>query len=134
MTSCARFTAPGVEARVGGGTEPCGTPVVRGSGPDGTVAYTPCPGEEPPVPGPQVVVPTPGMSDVRPIASDRARVGNDDRTVTIDFWSGVEPCSVLDHVDIRYGADAVTITLYEGHDPAAAGSRVRRSPCSRASW
>ena len=27
------------------------------------------------------------------------------------------PCSVLDHVDVAYGTDAVTITLYEGSDP-----------------
>ncbi len=45
---------------------------------------------------------------------------NDDGTsVTIDFVSGVEPCAVLDHVDVRYGTDAVTITLYEGHDADA---------------
>ncbi len=37
--------------------------------------------------------------------------------MAIDFTSGVEPCDVLDHVDVAYGADAVTITLFEGHDP-----------------
>ena len=59
------------------------------------------------------------MADLHPIAFDTAKVGDDDRTVTIDFVSGVEPCSVLDQVDVSYGADAVTITLLEGHDPDA---------------
>jgi hypothetical protein len=110
-------SAPGSGA--GAGPQPCGTPIVSGTGPNGTVAYAPCPGQEPPTPHPQVVVPSPGMAGVHPIAFDHAGVAGDDVTVTIDFVSGVEPCSVLDHVDVSYGADAVTITLYEGHDPSA---------------
>ena len=123
LTSCARLVAGGADAgggaRGGGGGEPCGTPVVSGTGPDGTVAYTPCPDEEPPVPSPQVVEPTPGMADVHARPFDDATVADDDVTVNVDFVSGVEPCSVLDHVDVRYGTDAVTITLFEGHDPSA---------------
>jgi hypothetical protein len=138
LTSCARM-AHGVEAggggsapgqtepgspggpSVGGGTSgaPCGTPVVSGSGPDGTVAITPCRSTEGPMPLPQVVEPDPGMADVHPIRFEHAVVGDDDRTVSVDFWAGVSPCSVLDHVDVSYADAAVTITLYEGHDPAA---------------
>jgi hypothetical protein len=69
--------------------------------------------------GAQLVEPTPGMAGVRPHAFDHAVVGDDGRTLTVFFWSGVEPCYVLDHVDVAYGAKAVTITLYEGHDPDA---------------
>ncbi len=43
----------------------------------------------------------------------------DGRTLQVDFVAGIEPCSVLDHVDVRYGADTVTITLSEGSDPTA---------------
>ena len=68
---------------------------------------------------PQVVVPTPGMADVRPRPFDTATAGVDGTSVTIDFVSGVEPCYVLDHVEVAYGADDVTITLFEGHDPTA---------------
>ena len=57
------------------------------------------------------------MAGVRARPFDRAML-NDDGTVTILFTSGVEPCAVLDHVDVDEG-DAVTITLYEGHDPDA---------------
>jgi hypothetical protein len=88
------------------------------SGPDGTVATLPC------IPGPLrrpqplIVVPRAGMANVRPIAFTSATVRPDDRTVDVRFWSGVEPCSVLDHVDVAYGTDTVTITLFEGSDPS----------------
>ena len=48
------------------------------------------------------VEPTPGMADVRARPFDRAML-NDDGTVTILFTSGVEPCAVLDHVDVDEG-------------------------------
>jgi hypothetical protein len=109
----------GSEPGGGGGDQPCGTTVTSGSGPDGTVAYTPCPDAEPPTFHPTVVVPTPGMADVHARPFDHATVGDDGVTVKIDFVSGVEPCSVLDHVDVTYGADTVAITLFEGYDPDA---------------
>ena len=97
---------------------------VSGTGPDATVSYTPCPGDEPSAPtdpydGAQKVEPTPGMSDLYPRAFDKAVVGNDGRTLTIFFWSGVEPCYVLDHVDVDEGPGAITVTLFEGHDASA---------------
>jgi hypothetical protein len=58
------------------------------------------------------------MADVRSRPFDRAIV-NDDGTVTIVFVSGIEPCAVLDHVEVVDSHDAVTVTLYEGHDPTA---------------
>jgi hypothetical protein len=99
-------------------TEPCGKTITHGTGPKGTVSYTPCPGDEPPAaPQPQVVEPTPGMADVHARGFDSATIGNDGLTVTIDFVSGIEPCYVLDHVSVAYSGTAVTITLYEGHQP-----------------
>jgi hypothetical protein len=95
---------------------------VDGTGPDATVSYAPCPGDPTtslPPEGPQVVEPTPGMTGVRARPFDTASVGDDDRTVTIDFWSGIEPCTVLDHVGVDYADGEVTITLYEGSDPTA---------------
>jgi hypothetical protein len=80
-----------------------------------------CPGDAGHVPTPKSspVTPVPGMADVRAVGWDRVDVAGDDRTLTIHFWSGVEPCYVLDRVDVRYGDDAVTVTLFEGHDPSA---------------
>ncbi len=66
---------------------------------------------------PQIVEPRPGMVDVRPTGFDTATIADDDRTLTINFWSGVEPCYVLDHVDVSYTDDAVTVTLFQGSDP-----------------
>src|SRR3954447_196976 len=63
--------------------------------------------------------PRSGMTGVRPIGVDSATVGPDDRTVAIRFWSGIEPCAVLDHVALAYGSDSVTVTLFEGSDPSA---------------
>jgi hypothetical protein len=101
----------------------CGEKVV-GTGPDAVVSFTPCPGDEPPAPadpydGAQPVQPTPGMSGVRPHPFDTVVVGDDDRTLTVFFWSGVEPCYVLDHVDVAYGANTISVTLFEGHDELA---------------
>jgi hypothetical protein len=98
----------------------CGEKVI-GTGPDAAVSYTPCPGDEPPVvtdpdQGAQLVEPTPGMADVRSHIFDHVVVSDDGTSVTVFFWSGVEPCYVLDHVDVDEGPDTVTITLFEGHD------------------
>lgn len=97
----------------------CGE-TVSGSGPDGVVSNAPCePGGPLPEPRPQIVVPRPGMSGVTPTAFGSATVRPDDRTIDVRFWSGIEPCSVLGHVDVVYGSDAVTITLFQGSDPNA---------------
>ena len=99
---------------------PCGVETVNGTGPDASVGFSPCPGDEPPGPvQPQVVVPRPGMDNVRARPFDTATVGNDGRTITIDFVSGIEPCTVLDHVKVQYGSKTVTLTLFEGNDPSA---------------
>jgi hypothetical protein len=96
---------------------------VSGTGPDASVSYTPCPGDDPkitdPYDGAQKVEPTPGMSGVSPRIFDKVVVGDDDRTLTVFFWSGVEPCYVLDHVDVDEGPGAITVTLFEGHDASA---------------
>jgi len=97
----------------------CGTTVTNGTAPDASVGFTPCPDDEPPVIHPQVVEPTPGMADVHARPFDTATVRDDGHAVNVDFTSGVAPCAVLDHVGVSYGADAVRITLFEGHDPSA---------------
>jgi hypothetical protein len=105
-----------------GGEEPvpCGVEVVQGTGPDATVSFTPCDEPEAPVPAdPVLTEPTPGMANVRARPFDTATVGDDGRTIAIDFVSGIEPCTVLDHVDVAVADDRVTITLFEGSDPDA---------------
>ncbi|MGQ0773124.1 MAG: hypothetical protein ACT4NY_01675 [Pseudonocardiales bacterium] len=69
---------------------------------------------------PQLVTPQPGTHNVRPIPWQHAKT-LDDRTVRVSYDSGVDPCYVLDHAAVDYGADKVTITLYEGSSPLAQG-------------
>ena len=99
----------------------CARPSTPGAGgpPDSPVSSTPGPGGGGGTGGPTPVAPRPGMADVRAIAWERIDVGNDDRTLTVYFTSGIEPCYVLDRVDVEYGVNTVTVTLFEGHDPTA---------------
>ncbi len=59
------------------------------------------------------------MADVRPVPFESAVPEGDGTRVRVTWWSGVEPCYVLDHVDVAEDAAAVVITVYEGRDPAA---------------
>jgi hypothetical protein len=120
----APLSSPGPPTGDGVTSDVCdkeGPPAVMG--PDVAVSYAPClplddhdrlddPSRA------HAVEPTPGMTGVRPRPFVKSIV-NDEGAVTILFWGGVEPCDVLDHVDVAYGTDAVTVTLYSGHDPSA---------------
>jgi hypothetical protein len=65
----------------------------------------------------ELVEPQPGMVQVHPIPWAGVATSDDGRMLTVRFWSGVEPCSVLDHVDVSARDRAVTVTLYEGRKP-----------------
>jgi hypothetical protein len=98
---------------------PCGE-VPEGTDPDTPVSS--CPDDEEPRTtdpgdGAQLVEPRPGMVNVQPIAFDHVDVGDDDRTLAVSFWSGVEPCYVLDRVEVVEDPGTITITLFQGSDP-----------------
>jgi hypothetical protein len=76
-------------------------------------------GTDVPEPVPSPVEPRPGMANVHVVGWESYEVAEDGESVTVAYWSGVEPCNVLDHVDVEYGEDTITITLYEGNDPDA---------------
>ena len=57
------------------------------------------------------------MTDVRPQRFEKVKV-LDDSTVRVFFYQGVAPCSVLDRVDVEYGAQTVGLTLQIGSDPS----------------
>ena len=92
--------------------------------PDTPVVGCPDPNVPPVEPIGKQVQPRPGMADVYAQGFDSATLGDDDRTVTIDFVGGVDPCYVLDHIDVKYGTDTITITLFQGHDPSAGDQAV----------
>ncbi|HLB62934.1 MAG TPA: hypothetical protein VJN50_09445 [Actinomycetota bacterium] len=83
--------------------------------PDSPVSTIVDPGAQQRVePTPQPVQPEPGTVDPHPVAWDGVDVGDDDRTLTFTFVGGVDTCYALGHVEVDYGTEAVTLTLYEG--------------------
>ncbi|MFN2389244.1 MAG: hypothetical protein ABR575_06510 [Actinomycetota bacterium] len=93
---------------------PGGTPAGRGDD-DTVVSGTPGSGD-----GrgkAQQVEPRPGMAGVVASGWDRAVPVRGGRVLRVFFWSGVEPCNVLDRVEVDYAENAVTVTLFQGHDP-----------------
>lgn len=69
--------------------------------------------------GAKVVVPRPGQLDVHPIPAEviTAKVDGRNVVVGLDWWSGVEPCSILDTVVVERQEMAFVITLREGRGP-----------------
>jgi hypothetical protein len=93
-----------------------GVMVEEGDDPDDAVTHQPCPTE--PVPGKpkyELVEPFEGeTTNVRPVRWERALPGDDKRTFLLVYWSGVEPCNVLDRVEVTERANEVVATIYEG--------------------
>jgi hypothetical protein len=100
------------------GAEP-GSPPSRSYDPETPVTSRPgTPGKDDEGgPGYDLVHPKPGMHDIQTVPFARVKSENDSNTLIVIFWSGVEPCNVLDRVEIEETARDVTITLYEGSDP-----------------
>lgn len=98
---------------------PPSTPTAGSGDPDEPVTG---PGAEPGLPdrepSPQVVEPRSGMSNVRPVSWSDYEV-LDERSVRVFFTSGVEPCYVLDRVDVQYSPERITVSLFVGSDPEA---------------
>jgi hypothetical protein len=96
-----------------------------GSG-DDTVVYEP-PGNKPgggAAGGKALVVdPEPISGTALPSHWEEARIIDED-TIKLLFWSGVEPCHVLDRVDVDYGAKKVGVTIYQG-----TGLNAADKPC-----
>jgi hypothetical protein len=68
---------------------------------------------------PRTVTPKPGQLDVHPIAAERLAAIVTGRKVVLEitYASGVEPCYVLDSVDVQRGDRTFAITLRQGHGP-----------------
>jgi hypothetical protein len=89
----------------------------QGESPDEPVLRKPCPNQKPPSGGRfELAEPYDGpIEQVRPVPWERSRArGSDDRTFLLIYWSGVEPCNVLDRVEVEEEAGKVTATIYEG--------------------
>lgn len=113
--------APATSAPAGGGEDGS-----TGSGevlcPEPTPGSLPEPGCEP-TPGTgqeaELVTPRPGMAGTRPIPWTGAEPIGDGATLRVTWISGVEPCQVLDRVEVAETETEVQVTLVEGSDPAS---------------
>ena len=88
--------------------------------PEAPVTSPPDDGVVPPDPGgARLVVPKPGQLDVHPVSAEAISATVDGRHVTLDitWWSGVEPCTILDTVIVETGPQSFAITLREGRGP-----------------
>jgi len=65
---------------------------------------------------PKLVIPRPGQLNPRPVgaASLEPAVNGRHVLVKVTWWSGVEPCNVLDSVNVERSRTAITIQLIEG--------------------
>jgi hypothetical protein len=76
------------------------------------------------VPGggqPRRVEPVAGATNLRKHVFQSAAAAGA-QSVAVRFWNGVEPCYVLGRVDVAETAGTVTITLWTGSGPGAAGA------------
>jgi hypothetical protein len=90
--------------------------------PDEPIVVAPQPLPVEPIdPGPPVVQPEPGIIDPRPQAWDSIEVGPDGRTLTVRWYGGVPDCYGLAEVRVERVAGVVTVTIFEGTRPQAAG-------------
>ncbi|MDQ3661465.1 MAG: hypothetical protein M3454_10475 [Actinomycetota bacterium] len=69
--------------------------------------------------GAKLVTPQGDAQNVVPGAWRRVKKVDED-TLKVFFWAGVEPCSVLDSVDVSYFGDQVALTLFQGAAPDSA--------------
>jgi hypothetical protein len=85
----------------------------------GTVNPTPV---DPGLGQPKLVIPRPGQLNPRPVgaASLEPAVNGHHVLVKVTWWSGVEPCNVLDSVTVERSGTAITIQLIEGSGDAHA--------------
>ena len=93
----------------GGGTDPgvgSGKPIGGAPGDPGVVD----PGQ------PQFVVPRPGQQNIHPVSVEEMDVRVEGRHAVLNarWWSGIEPCTVLDSVAWKRDGKTITISVREG--------------------
>ena len=69
---------------------------------------------------PTLVLPKPGQHDVHDVAVEQlsAKVAGHHVVLNARWWSGIEPCSVLDSVAATRNGQAITVAVREGSSGA----------------
>ena len=90
----------------------------RGAPPESPVISSPVRESPAPSPTPRLVEPRSGLVDVRAQPwKDAELLGP--RSVRLSFYGGVKECFGVDRVEVDYGREAVTVTLFTGRVPRA---------------
>jgi hypothetical protein len=91
--------------------------------PGGVVGGPPAPVPVDPGAGqPTLLIPRPGQQDPHPVATQALAASVDGRhvRVKVTWYSGIEPCSVLDSVKVERDGRTIALTVIEGtSDPNA---------------
>jgi hypothetical protein len=97
----------------GGGADSGGSSGNVGSG--GAVIIDPTP-VDPGAGQPAIVIPRPGQKNPHPVGATTLQASVDGRhvLVKVTWYSGVEPCSVLDSVKVERSGSEISIGLVEG--------------------
>ena len=128
LAACTSAAAPSASSAPVDASPSAGPPST-GAGDEGqTDPTTPIGGIVDPAPvdpglgQPKLVIPRPGQLNPRPVGAARLEPAVDGHhvLVKITWWSGVEPCSVLDSVKVDRSGSAITIQLIEGTGDATA--------------
>ena len=95
----------------GGGGSSGGAPGNAGTGAPADPGTGAVPDQQP-----RITTPTTGLLDIRAVGASRLVASIDGRHVSIrvDWWSGIEPCSVLAGVIVARDGSAFTLTVQEG--------------------
>lgn len=85
------------------------------AGTGGGVIIDPTP-VDPAASQPTIVVPRPGQKNIHPVSPTALQASVDGHRVLVkvSWWSGVEPCNVLDSVRVDRSGTDVAITILEG--------------------
>ena len=86
--------------------------------PDASVSFAPCPKDRLHGRSFRLVEPSEAeLNDVRPIPWQDVKVIDGGTRLIVIYYSGVEPCNVLDRVEVTEASDRVEVAIYEGSDP-----------------
>jgi hypothetical protein len=123
LAACSGAAAPSPSAPVPAGPDPTPVPTAdagsSGGGSGGNVGsgvivnavpVDPAAGE------PRIVTPKPGQKNTHPVGPTSLQASIDGRhvLVKVSWWSGVEPCNVLDSVRVDRSGNDIAITIIEG--------------------
>jgi hypothetical protein len=59
------------------------------------------------------------LVDIKQHRYEEAKVVDSGGALDIYFWDGIEECTGVDHANLAYGAEKVTVNLFTGRNPEA---------------